>query len=70
MPNVVECFDNRNLLASGATFIFRDPVTGRRELTVVAQGDEYSYTARPSNESLVSCAVDCEESEEVMVTGM
>ena len=67
--NSLECYNGENFIQSGATYTFRDPVT-ELEDTVVAEGTSYTFTIQPSNESLVSCTIDSEESDRVMVAGM
>ena len=71
--NTLECIDGvSNLIQPGATYTFRNPVTGEieREYTVGEEERSYSFTIQSTNESLVSCTVSSEESDRVMVAGM
>ena len=49
--------------------MFRNPATEQIENTVGAEGRSYTFTIQPSNESLLSCMVNSEESGQVMIAG-
>ena len=71
----VDGIDNKNELEclvggfvrSRAIFTFKDPRTEAVEVDSVM---ERCFTIHPSNESLVTCTIDSEESDPVMVAGM
>ena len=64
--NELECLVG-GFLQSGATFTFKDPKTKAVEAGNVTEG---RFTIHPTNESLVTCTVDSEESDPVTVAGM
>ena len=66
--NELECLVG-GFVRSGAIFTFKDP--GTEAAAVEADSVmERRFTIHPSNESLVTCTIDSEESDPVMVAGM
>ena len=68
----LECRDQWSgllMIVSGATFTFKEPGTERIEHSDVAVGSSYTFTIHPDNESLVTCTIDCRESDPVKVVG-
>ena len=63
----LECLGGSFIVQSGATFTFKDPET---EVVEVDNIMERRFTIHPNNESLVTCTIDSEESDPVMVAGM
>ena len=63
--NELECLVG-GFVRSGAIFTFKEPGTEAVEDSVM----ERRFTIHPSNESLVTCTIDSEESDPVRVAGM
>ena len=69
--NELECYNDGGFIQHGATFTFRNPRSPEQDYRrVIAIGRSYDFTIHPSNESLVSCTIDFQESNRVMVAGM
>ena len=63
--NELECLVG-GFVRSGAIFTFKEPGTETVEDSIM----ERRFTIHPSNESLVTCTIDSEESDPVRVAGM
>ena len=62
----LECLVGDFVVQSRAIFTFKEPGTEAVEDNVM----ERRFTIHPTNESLVTCTIDSEESDPVMVAGM